>query len=235
MKYKNLTVIGTSHIAQQSVEDIRHTFEYIKPGIVAVELDAARLHSLLHKGPAQRLKISDIKHIGVTGWLFAALGGYVQKKLGKMVNLTPGSDMLTAIRLAKDYSARVYLIDQDVKRTLQRLSKAFSFREKLRVGGDIFRGIFFRKSEMKRYGLDSFDLTKVPDKKIIKKMMLILKERYPNIYKVLIEERNEFMASKLARLMAKHPETQIVAVIGAGHEDELLEIVKKRKIDVVSS
>jgi len=48
MKYKNLTIIGTSHIARQSLEEVKSAIEKIKPDIIAIELDRKRYYGLTH-------------------------------------------------------------------------------------------------------------------------------------------------------------------------------------------
>ncbi|MEM4247380.1 MAG: TraB/GumN family protein, partial [Candidatus Woesearchaeota archaeon] len=58
------------------------------------------------------------------------------------------------------------------------------------------------------------------------KMIRQVKKRYPNIYRVLVTERNNVMAKNLAHLMQTNPEKNIAAVIGAGHEKELLQLIK---------
>ena len=72
-----------------------------------------------------------------------------------------------------------------------------------------------------------FDLRKVPDKKIIKKLIDKLKERYPNLYKVLIEERNKVIAHNLKKLMEQNPDKKILVILGAGHVDDVLELVRE--------
>ncbi len=59
MKHKNLTILGTSHIAKQSLKDVEDAIIKAKPGIVALELDRKRLAALLDKNPPKvRLRIS---------------------------------------------------------------------------------------------------------------------------------------------------------------------------------
>jgi len=69
--------------------------------------------------------------------------------------------------------------------------------------------------------------------------MLELKKRYPKIYKVLVDDRNRYMAKKLAKIVMKEPNKKILAVVGAGHKKELEEFVYKYlndpKIDYVFS
>jgi len=54
MKYRNLEIIGTSHIARQSLEEVEKAITEGRPDIVALELDNRRLHALMsgEKGKA---------------------------------------------------------------------------------------------------------------------------------------------------------------------------------------
>ena len=47
MQYKNLSIIGTSHIAKQSMDEVTHKIEALLPDIVAIELDKNRFNALL--------------------------------------------------------------------------------------------------------------------------------------------------------------------------------------------
>ncbi len=226
MKIKNLIAIGTSHIAKQSLEEVEKEILENKPVVVAVELDRKRYEALI-SGEKESLKLKDIKIIGFKGYLFALLGHYAEKKLGNMVGVSPGSEMLKAIEIAKANNAKVALIDQDIVKTLQRFSQELTWKEKWRFFTDLIKGILMPKREMKKLGINEIDLTKVPEKEIIKKLIAHVKVRYPNVYKVLIEERNEIMAKRLAHLMEVHEEGKIVAVIGAGHEEDIIELIEK--------
>lgn len=229
MKYKNLTVIGTSHIAVESINEVKTEIEK-KPSIVAVELDKKRFYALLDK-KRRGVSISDIRRIGFVGFLFVLIGSWVQKKLGKMVGVMPGSEMINAVRLAKKNKLKIALIDRDIEITLRRLSLMITRKEKLRFVADFFKAIFFRKREMKKYGIETLDLTKVPSTKIIVKMIKHLKKDFPNVYKVLIKERDAVMAKNLFELMGQNPDEEVLAVVGAGHEKEIIRIVKgMRKI-----
>lgn len=225
MRYKNLTIVGTSHIAAQSVREVTEAVEKADPDIIAIELDQRRLHALLHE--QRGIAVSDIRKIGLAGWLLAAIGGYFERKLGKSVGMKPGVEMLTAVKLAREKGKKLALIDQDIAITLRNFSREFTFKEKSRLFIDLIRGVLFQKGELKRYGLTKFDLKKVPDAHMIEKLIRSVKKRYPNFYKVLIDDRNRVMARNLAYLMNHNPDSKIVAVVGAGHGKELLELIKK--------
>ncbi len=215
MRYKNLTLIGTSHIAKQSIREVGAAIEKEKPDIVAIELDRKRFYALTHK-TKRKIRLRDIRRVGIKGFMFNVIGAWVEKKLGKLVGVEPGSEMIKAIQLAKKQKAKLALIDQDIEVTLQRISKALTWRERFNFAIDIIKGIFFKKSELRKLGIKTLDLTKVPSKTLIKKLIGIMKKRYPGLHLVLVEERNKVMASNLKTIMQNFPDKKIVAIIGTG-------------------
>lgn len=223
MKYKNLVFLGTSHIAKQSLEEVRKHIEEEKPHILAIELDAKRMNALMSSG-SRSIELKNIRRIGLKGFVFSLFGAWAERKLGKVVGVAPGSEMKQAIEIAKKEKIEIDLIDQDIEITLKRLSKSITWREKMNFITDIFRAIFSKGEKME------FDLSTVPSKKIIRKLTSRLKERYPNVYKTLIEERNTVIANNLERLMKKEPDKKILVILGAGHIDDVLELLKRQKI-----
>ena len=131
--------------------------------------------------------------------------------------------MLTAIKLAKKEGIPIALIDQDIRITLQRLSKQITWKEKLRFLSDFLFGNFHKQEKIK------IDLTKVPEKEMIEKLTLEFKKRYPTMHNVLVTERNKVMAKNLYKLMTQEKDKKILAVIGAGHEQEIIDIIKNAR------
>jgi pheromone shutdown-related protein TraB len=216
--YKNLNIIGTSHVAIQSIKEVEQVILDIKPNIVAIELDPKRFQSLIHKKKT-KLRLRDIQKVGFKGFLFNALGAWIENKLGKSVGILPGSEMKKAVETAYKIKADLALIDQDIEITLKKLSQTLTWKEKFRFLIDILKSLF-AKNKIK------FDLTKVPDEKTIKMLTNQVRKRYPSFYKVLIKDRNFFMAKALYNLMIKDTNKKIVAVVGAGHEKDLISIIK---------
>jgi pheromone shutdown-related protein TraB len=223
-------IIGTSHIAKQSLNEVKKTIEDEKPDIVALELDKQRLYGLMSK-KKEKISIYNIFRIGVKGFIFSLIGAWAEKKLGEYVGVSPGSEMKQAVRLSKKNNIKLALIDQNIEITLKRLSKTLTWKEKWNFVVDIFKAVVFRKKEV------DFDLRTVPDKKLIKTLINKVKKRYPNIYNVLVKERNEVMAKNLIRLMKEKEDDKILAIVGAGHEDEIIRLIKKgiNKVDITYS
>ncbi len=225
----NIRLIGTSHIAQESIEEIKKTLQELQPEIVALELDAQRAMALLEERK-RKVSLRDILKIGWRGFIFAKIGQYVQEKLGEKVGVSPGADMKSAFLWAKKNQKNIALIDQPITITLKRFSQTLTWKEKFRFVGDLFKGLFFGKQQLRKLGLGSFNLKKVPAKDLIEKMMLQVKENYPSVYKVLVEERNRFMVRQVVKLLRENPGKKIVVVVGAGHLQGMQELLKKVEV-----
>ncbi len=213
ISYKNITIIGTSHISSESVREVRETIRETFPDLVAIELDRRRFEALMSK--KSKTSIKDIKKFGLKGFLINVVGAYFEKKLGKLTGVAPGTEMKTAVIEAKRINAKIALIDQDITITIRKLAKV-PFKEKFFIIIDSIKNIF-KKDKIK------FNLKKVPSKKKISQLINMVK-KYPNLYKVLIDDRNKYMAKNLHKLMSEYE--VIIAVVGAGHEDDIIKELK---------
>jgi len=214
MKYKNLYLIGTSHISKDSVKEVEKTILKVRPRFVAIELDRRRL-SLLENKKKSRISFKDIRNLGLKGFLLNLIGVWFEKKMGKKVGVEPGSEMKMAINLSKKLNINLVLIDQDIKFTINQLLSRITRKEKFRFIKDLFFG-----------NETNFDIKKVPSQREIKKIIDKIKKDYPSFYLTIIKERNIYMAQNLHKLMQKYPDGKIVAVIGAGHEKDILGEIK---------
>ncbi len=215
IKYKNLYLIGTSHISRESVEEVEKTILKVKPRFVALELDKRRLR-LLEDKTQSRLRLRDVKSLGIKGFLLNLIGAWFEKRMGKKVGIEPGSEMKKAIELSRQFNIHLVLIDQDIKFTITKFLSRITRREKLKFLKDL---IFSREDV-------SLDIKKVPNQKEIRKIITKIKKDYPSFYLTIIKERNEYMAQNLYNLMQKYPENNIVGVVGAGHEKEIVGEIK---------
>lgn len=219
---RNISLIGTSHIAKESVKKVTQTIINKKPEIVALELDPGRAYALQHNIKRPK-NIALLRTLGVSGFLFYLFGEVVQKKLGKIVNLQPGSEMLVAMKAATNVGSKIALIDRDIQITLRRFSKHFKKRELLRIILDLITSVF-KKNDLK------IDLSKVPSDELIDYALKQAKDNYPSLYKILVEERDIYMAKQLDKLSLLYPDKQIVAIVGAGHIKGILKYLTKPSI-----
>jgi len=216
-KFGNLTVVGTSHVSPDSVRQVEDVLLDVKPNIIALELDLPRFKALLSPDK-RKLSLGDVRRLGFKGFLFNFVGAWAEKKIGDIVGVSPGSEMLKAVSLSSQLDADIALIDQDISITLNRLSKSITWKERFRFVFDLLKGLFVRKPVI------DFDLRKVPPKEVVDFLISKVKSDYPSFYRVLIAERNVYMSKNLYNLLSLNK--KIVAVVGAGHEEEIINLVK---------
>lgn len=194
-------IFGTSHVSQESLDLVEEKIEEINPEVVALELDTLRLNSLLNDRKEKQ-----------GGSLFVRLLQFFQESVGKKTGVMPGEEMLHAYRTAKKNGIDVALIDQDIRVTVDKL-KGVSFWEKLKAGAQLVVGMLIP---------GSFDIAQeIPEEELIEQLLFEMKFKFPEMYDVLVEQRNLHMAESL-KMLENDTEGDIVAFVGAAHRKALV-------------
>jgi len=215
---REFVLIGTAHISQVSKDLVRATIEAEVPDTVCVELDEGRLKSI--KEP-DRWKKTDLKQViknKQLGTLIAnlVLGSY-QKRMGAQTGVKPGSELKEAVDCAEGRGAELVLADRDIKITLRRTWACTPWYRKLSLLGGLFASIF-DKTEVSEE-----DLAKIKEQDALSAMMQDFGKSFPEVKQVLIDERDQFLASKIKNAPGK----KIVAVVGAGHMNGIAKIIEE--------
>lgn len=123
---------------------------------------------------------------------------------------TYGGDMATAVEEAEENGIPVVLIDRDLRVTLKRFWEELSFFERIKTAGALLAGAL---------GIGTVDVEEI-DRAIeedrVDGYIDQLREFSSGGARVIIDERDAYMASRLEELDGK-----VVAVVGAGHEEGL--------------
>ena len=215
---REFVLIGTAHISLVSKDLVRATIEAEAPDTVCVELDEGRLKSI--KEP-DRWKKTDLKQViknKQLGTLIAnlVLGSY-QKRMGAQTGVKPGSELKEAVDCAEGRGAELVLADRDIKITLRRTWACTPWYRKLSLLGGLFASIF-DKTEVSEE-----DLAKIKEQDALSAMMQDFGKSFPEVKQVLIDERDQFLASKIKNAPGK----KIVAVVGAGHMNGIAKIIEE--------
>ncbi len=205
---REIVLVGTAHISQVSKELVRKTIEEEKPDTVCVELDAGRMQSL--KDP-DRWKKTDLKEVIKKKQLATlianlVLGSY-QKRMGKQTGVKPGAELKEAVDVSESAGIPIVLADRDIKITLKRAWACTRWYRKLSLLGGLFASIF-DKTE-----ISEEELEKIKEQDSLSAMMQEFGKTFPEVKQVLIDERDQFLASKIKSATGK----KVVAVVGAGH------------------
>jgi pheromone shutdown-related protein TraB len=217
-------IVGTAHISRHSADLVRDVIEKEKPDVVCVELDEKRMIALSEKNRWENLDIKNIIRQKQLSTLIVnlVLSSY-QKKLGEKLGVTPGTELLEAVQTAKENNIPVELCDREVRITLRRAWHSMGFWQKIKF---LFGGLagIFEKQE-----LTEEKLAELRSKDVLSEMMDELGKAMPVLKKVIIDERDQFIAQKMKDAKGN----KIVSVVGAGHVKGIINVLESdEKIDL---
>lgn len=205
-----ITLLGVGHVF-----DIKNAVENAilkrNPSLICLELDELRFNSLLNKGQKKK-----------SPFFYRILASF-QEKAAEEYGTEVGEEMLSAINTARKINAKISLIDMDARDMLKRILKYMSFKERIKFIISIFAGFFVKKEkieeEMKRYEQNQSNYIEEFGKE------------FPTIKRILIDERNQFMANAIKKLSEEHK--NMVVVIGDGHIEGLKVLLAEKEIEVI--
>ena len=208
-----ITLIGTAHVSQLSVEMVEEKIATGDYDCVAVELCAPRLENITNQAWWKNLDIYQIFKKKKAGLLLInlALTAY-QKRLAERIGVEAGKEMIRAVELSYEKDLRLEVIDRNISTTLHRLVTEVSFWQKMKIVGGLIAGVFVGEeiSEEQIEDLKRGDM--------LHAVVSEFGEELPEIKRVLIDERDEYMVGRLAEVSASHDAPKkILALVGAGH------------------
>ncbi len=220
---KKVYIVGTAHVSDESVKQVEETIKKVKPEAVAVELCEHRYKALKEEKKWDETEITEVIKSGKTYlFLIQILMANFQRQIGDKVGIKPGSEMLKAIQISEENNAKVELVDRDISVTLKRAISQITAKEKLKLLYGFLNDIFDKEE------IDEELIEKLKEKDMLSELMEELSIETPSLKRVLVDERDEYMALRIASIEAE----KIVVVVGAGHVDGLTNNLEALK-DVV--
>lgn len=215
---RDVTIIGTAHVSQASVAEVRRVIADTVPDVVCVELDQKRHDSLMDENRYANLNLAKkVKERQVVILLASlALAAY-QKRIGERLGVRPGAELLAAAQACKQVGARLVLADRDIQTTLKRTWANISVLNRLRLVG----GLLVAPSAAAELSEEQIEQLKNRD--TISEMLTELSRMVPGLKEPLIDERDQYLASSITMAPGK----KIVAVVGAGHVEGILAYLGK--------
>ncbi|MDD1675691.1 MAG: TraB/GumN family protein [Methanomicrobiales archaeon] len=202
-----IRIVGTAHVSQKSVDEVRGAIAEFQPTIVAVELDELRFRAL--KKEEETPEVSEVIRSGnFTQMLIQWILAYLQRRIGMDVGVEPGSDMKAAIEEAERAHLPVALVDRDIRITLSRFWGAMGIGEKLRL-------IYALSLSLFSSGDEPLDVDALTREDMVSAAIEEFRKFSPRGAQALIDERDAYIASRLLYLGARND--RVLAVIGAGH------------------
>ena len=215
---REVILVGTAHVSQESVDLVRKVISDEQPDCVCVELDEKRYKALSSR---KRWEALDLKEIIRKKQLSTLLVNLIlssyQKKLGMQLGVMPGTELLEATKAAKEQGINIALCDRDVRVTLRRAWHQTSFLKKGYLVATLLVSLF-DKTE-----ITEEKLAELKKKDVLSELMSELGEAMPELKKVLIDERDVYLAEKIKTSAGK----RLVAVVGAGHVEGIKKVISE--------
>ena len=210
---RTLHIIGTAHISQRSVEDVRETIALIKPDTVCVELDEARHKALMNKEAWREMDLVQvIRKKQATLLLTHLVLSAFQRKLGEHLGIQPGAEMACAVESTREAGAELVLADRDIRTTLRRTWARLGWMDKFRLAYQ-FLGALVLPPDM-----DAVEIEQLKEKDMLSQVMETFAREFPRAKEVLIDERDTWLSDRILTA----PGQTVVAVVGAGHVPGIL-------------
>lgn len=205
---REFLLVGTAHVSRESADLVREVIERERPDAVCVELDPQRYAALSQQQRWQGLDLRQvIRRRQLAALIMNLLLASYQKRLGGALGVTPGTELLEATKVAEELGIPVSLCDRDVRVTLRRAWGALSLFRKIRLLSELLAG------SLDAPELDEEELRRLRQKDVLTELMDELGRAYPNLKRVLIDERDRYLAQKIRDTEGR----RVVAVVGAGH------------------
>ena len=213
MKRECLKIIGTAHVSEESVNEVKDAIYEHHPDVVAIELDRGRYTKL--KEEMMGIERDDtisvtkiIKENKVSLFFTTTLLSYFQSKIGADLDVAPGSEMIGAIEASEDLGIPIALIDRDINITLQRALNKMGFIEKAKFIFGLIGSVFGLDDE------DEIDIEELKNPENLDDLMEMFKDEAPSVHEVLVHERDAYLAGSIMKI----PQDHVIAVVGAGHK-----------------
>ena len=213
-----IILVGTAHISQNSVEEVRQLISDEQPDRICIELDDSRMKSKTEKSSWENMDIRKVIKEGKGFFLLAntALASF-QKRMGAQTGTKPGEEILSAAALAKENGIPLSLCDREIQTTFRRAWAKSSFWNKCKLLSTLLSAAF-SKEEITQQELE--DLKK---QDTLQTMMDEMAKELPAVKQVLIDERDQY----LGRSIYEAPGKKKLAVIGAGHTNGVIRTIEK--------
>ena len=223
---RQVFLVGTAHVSKDSVNEVARIIEEENPDRVCIQLDGGRMQNKSEKKNWENMDIRKVFKEGKGFLLLAntALASF-QKRMGTQTGSEPGAEIIGAAKLAQEKDIPVSLCDREIHTTFKRAWATSSLWNKCKLLATLISAVFSNEE------ISEEELEKLKNQETLESMLNEVAKELPSVKTVLIDERDQFLASKIFDA----PGDRKVAVIGAGHTAGIIKTLEKLEKKEISS
>jgi len=206
-------LIGTAHFSKASQEDVKRTIAETQPDAIFVELCQSRMAILsldeeVLLREAQNLNrekiMAIVKENGVVQGLLQVMLLSISAHITQQLGLAPGGEFRAAHRASFNVQgSRLIMGDRPVQITLQRALSSLGFFQKIRLVFHILIANFSNVTQE--------DVEKCKDKDLLESLLAEMAGEFPQLSKIFVDERDQYMAHVLHSILQKYTAEKISA------------------------
>ena len=211
-------LLGTAHVSAQSIEDVKTSFQRLKPDAVCVELCQSRFDAMRDPDRWRKLDISRLIRERKI-WLLASslILSAFQKKIGESTGSKPGAEMLAAVELTEAAGKAPVLADREIRTTLRRAWQRVGLFSKMWLVSYLFASLLVSED------IEAEEIERLKNEDVLTDLFSQLPARYDAVKQVIIDERDSYLAENIRRTADEladqggRGKKKLLAVVGAGH------------------
>lgn len=205
----DVTILGTAHVSDESVKEVRRLSGAIKPDTICVELCSSRVKSI--QDPEYFKKL-DVFKVFKERKMFLLLSSLIlssfQKKLGHG-EVRPGDELRAGMDEGKSLGARVIPIDREIQTTLKRAWGSVGGFSKMYLLSALISSLFVKEDVTQE------KIEEMKSEDVLNDLFSQIPSRYNVVKQVIIDERDRYLAQNIRN--ASKDSKKLLAVVGAGH------------------
>ena len=231
-KDKEIYLVKTAHVSKNSINDVKECIGEVKPDSICIELDEDRYKKISDPEKWSDTAIVKVIKEKKVGFLLVNLIlASFQRRMAINMDSNSGAEMLEGIKQAKELNVPLVLADRPIKTTFSRIWNSLGLYEKSKLLVSIIGSIFDDEE------ISEEDLQALKEADALEAALNEVGKEFPNVKKILVDERDAYLSSKIKNAPGK----KIVAIIGAAHAGGIernldkdidineLNVVKKKK------
>lgn len=220
-----ITILGTAHISRASADKVQELIATGAYDAVAVELCPSRHNSIVNPDAMAKMDLFKVIKSGQASMVAAslALGAY-QQRMAEQFGIEPGAEMRVAIKDAEQAGLPILLIDREIGTTLKRIYRNIPWWKRF----SLFSGLFASIVSREKVSEEEIESLKQGD--MLESTFSQFAEEEKDLFKPLIDERDEYMSAQLEKQVADSGYKSVLAIVGAGHMHGMQSYIQEKRI-----
>lgn len=225
MDHCSITLLGTAHVSKASADKVQELIATGQYDAVAVELCPSRHKVIVNPDAMAKMDLFQVIKSGQASMVAASLAlGAFQQRMAEQFKIEPGAEMRVAIKDAQAAKLPILLIDREIGTTMKRIYHNVPWWKRI----NLFAGLIASVISQEKFS--AVEIEKLKEGDVLESSFSQFAENEKDLFRPLISERDEYMSARLIKECKENNYRHILAVIGAGHLNGMVQQLETQSI-----